>query len=374
MSDGLWIIGPETLWVAEDHVLALADYLESVRAEIERVALAMPRPGPRAPLADESFLATVSWGEVRKLEVELTAIADKATRLTHALWAYAQSTATAERWRVQEFQASADRLLALMTVSFSGATPSVPFSQWGFGEAAQSIVPPHNSQERVSVLAHSTSGTVLPARTLADRVGRIPSYDQPPIRIERYAAADGSYDTEVFISGTRHFEQADSAEPFDMTSNIQLVAGATAASLVAVQRAMVSAGVSSTDRVLFVGHSQGGLIAARLAESGEYRISGLLTVGAPVGVVPVRGDYPAVHLAHSDDAVPGLAGHNASSKAIRVERASGKPPGDLVGAHSLSAYQESASVADASPASWRLGQFPVARGSSQVQYFSARRD
>ena len=374
MSEGLWITGPDTYWVAQDHVVALADYLDRLRVEIETVAGGLYPPSTQPTVGTLDFVPSVSWAEVAAIRMELNDLAGQASRINHALWRYAEQTASEERARVATFELAGDRLLAVMAVSFGRHTPAGPVSSWGFTQAAQSVMSGGDTVDAVQVSLIPGSLSVVPSVSLAERIARIPRAGDPPIRIERYLSDTGDPHTEVFIGGTRYRGDGSSSEPFDMASNVALVAGASAASLVAVHRAMASAGVTSRDRVTFVGHSQGGLIATRLAESGTYRTAGLLTVGAPVGVAPVAGDYPAIHLAHSDDLVPGLGGHTVAGKAIRIERTSGSSPGDFIGAHSLAAYEHSAAMADVSPAAHRFGRLPTATGSATAQYFVASRD
>ena len=50
---------------------------------------------------------------------------------------------------------------------------------------------------------------------------------------------------------------------------------------------MALAGITAGSAVVFTGYSQGGLIAARLAASGDYHTTGLYTLGGPAGQVPV---------------------------------------------------------------------------------------
>ena len=374
MSDGLWITGPWGQWVAEEHVVALADYLQKLRLNIERVALALPQPDFGPSISDPQFHATISWDEVRRIRLQLADAASEASRLQGALLRYAEQTGSQELARTRTFDASRDRLLALMVITFVGRPAPEGFAGWGFSEAAQALTPIGERIDGVSVSPSANSRRVIPAMSLAERVARIPSGNDAPIRIERSGSEGGPSLVEVYIGGTRDFRMVDSEEPFDMASNISLVAGATAASLIAVQLAMKSAGVSASDRVTFVGHSQGGLIATRLAESGAYNTVGLLTVGAPVGVAPVRGDYPALHLAHSDDLVPALGGHQVPSKAVRIEKHSGARGGDVIGAHSIGAYTQTAERADSSLAAHRFGSLPQGSGPATAQFFSAKRD
>ena len=158
-----------------------------------------------------------------------------------------------------------------------------------------------------------------------------------------------------------------------MESNIAVVGGLPAASLVSVHRAMARAGIKPGERVTFTGHSQGGLIAARLAESGRYRTTGLLVAGSPTGTLSVRGDYPAIALRHSDDVVPPLGGSDRGSGFVTIERDSGSGVGNIAGAHERAGYVDMARDLDSSPARPHLPDLPRAEGVAQVRTFSAVR-
>ncbi|MBT5575704.1 MAG: hypothetical protein HOJ98_01065 [Microbacteriaceae bacterium] len=164
-----------------------------------------------------------------------------------------------------------------------------------------------------------------------------------------------------------------SLDPFDMESNVALVAGVPAASLLGVHRAMTRAGIKPGDAVTFTGHSQGGIIAARLAESGRYRTTGLLTVGSPLGTLAITGPYPALALRHTDDLVPRLGGSDRTSGVMVVERPSGAAPGDIVGAHERTGYHQTARDIDSSPARPRLPELPVPKGRSAPRLYVVRR-
>ena len=122
-----------------------------------------------------------------------------------------------------------------------------------------------------------------------------------------------------------------------------------------------------------MGHSQGGIIAARLAESGQYTTTGLITAGAPLGSTPVTGSYKALVLSHSDDVVPGLAGHYEPTRAWRIERHSGGDTGDLTGAHSLKSYAKTAQQVDSSPGADLWGDWSGEQGETTPTFYAAKR-
>ena len=188
----------------------------------------------------------------------------------------------------------------------------------------------------------------------AERIDRIPDpaerADGAQFRIERYSQ-DGEEDRfEVFIAGTVDFSLEATDEPWDMTSNVNGIAGLPAGSYQAVAEALAEAGVESASPIVFTGYSQGGLVATLLASSGDYNTQGLLTVGAPAGQVPLPEGFPAIAIEHTDDIVPATGGNQVNPHLVLVERElfGGRdvPQDQLFPAHQLDAYRETASLLD----------------------------
>ncbi|WP_394768406.1 hypothetical protein [Lacisediminihabitans sp.] len=190
-----------------------------------------------------------------------------------------------------------------------------------------------------------------PAETFAERAARIPEGDAQ-VRIDRYRSAGVADRFEVYIGGTRDFSAAAGTEPWDMTSNVAGIAGQDAGSSRAVREAMAAAGVSADSPVVFTGYSQGGLVAAQLAASGDYNTDGLFTLGAPAAQVAVPTSVPWLAVEHTDDVVPALGGTWASADQVlaRRELFAGTPVDTSVAfpAHQLSAYRQTAALVDAS--------------------------
>lgn len=190
---------------------------------------------------------------------------------------------------------------------------------------------------------------VEPPTALADRVDRIPDA-AAPIVIERYTMPDGSMHVEVYIAGTDAHAPMGGEQPWDMASNVAIVGGADASSLQAVRAALAAEGITSETSIVFTGYSQGGAIATVLAESGEYHTTGLVTVGAPSGGLPVRGDYPAIVIEHREDLVPVLSGIRRDTTAVVVRGdafAAGSLPEGSLPAHDLDRYRHTSAEADA---------------------------
>jgi hypothetical protein len=368
-TPGLWIVGPESVWVAEDHVLALQDYLVRVSAQCSQIADSLWRL--QAPEADA--WAAMDWGAVQHLSADVEGCANRARGIARALGDYAAECARQERARVVYFDVPRDSLIATVVVSIAG--PEHPGSppDWGVPRAAAALLGAEYSAQSAVVEKFQREGEpVSQASSLAERIRRIPGPEHP-IRIEQYEAASGSVETEVFIAGTSEWSVGTTDNPFDLEGNLALVAGIPATSYMAVDMALRRSGVRPGDRVRFIGHSQGGLIATRMAESGRYTTTGLLTVGAPLGGASVRGDYPAVHFAHTDDVVPELGGASAPTKSVGIHRHSGAGAGDLVGAHSLEAYESTAMAADASPARDYFGAWSGGDTTTRPDFYRAHR-
>lgn len=219
---------------------------------------------------------------------------------------------------------------------------------------------------------------VSPPGSLAERVARIPDADAP-IRIERYTLPDGSEHVEVYIAGTDAHAALGGDQPWDMASNIALVAGLDASSLQAVRAALAAEGVTAQTSIVFTGYSQGGAIAAQLAESGDYATAGLVTIGAPSGGMPVTGSYPAVVIEHRDDLVPVLSGLRRDTTAVVVRADALEAGSTLSGAlpaHDRDRYAATAAAADQHDSAVlqaAVAALPAAAGAGvAVSYTAAR--
>ena len=189
------------------------------------------------------------------------------------------------------------------------------------------------------VTGHAAHSTAAPTG-LASRVARIPS-DDVHIRIERYSD-DGGNRFEVYLSGT-NFGGGD-MDPWNFASNLELAVTGSSPSVEAVRIAMESAGITRNTPVVLTGHSQGGLIALALANSGDYDVDAVVTVGTPVGVVPDSTTVPTIHVVHPEDPVPAVGGLiDPDSSTWVVHVANGEY---LIGAHNKVSYLPSVGALD----------------------------
>lgn len=205
----------------------------------------------------------------------------------------------------------------------------------------------------VRVTEGATTQGVADVRNIKDRLERIPSNPEQ-IRIDRISQPGLPDSFDVYIGGTEDFSPESGTEPFDLTSNVAAVAEGSdgAGSYRAVVEAMKLAGMDASSHVEFNGYSQGGLIAAQLAASGDYTVDGLVTIAAPAGQVAVPHSIPYLAIEHADDLVPALGGFFTSSDPVVVSRrAFDSPPmGDqpVMPAHRLTHYMDTAELIDES--------------------------
>jgi hypothetical protein len=208
------------------------------------------------------------------------------------------------------------------------------------------------------------------------RVARIPDSRGPQVRVETYDGAEGPR-YEVYIAGTNPDAPAGGANPFDMASNGALLARQESTSLQAARYALADAGATATSEVVFTGHSQGAAVATVLAESGEWRTAGLVTVGGPLGSLPVTGDYPAIVIEHDDDIITGAYGLRRETQAVVVETtAVPTEPRELFSAHAATMYRDTAALVDASDDPALVAardRLPGSSGMGSVRHYVATR-
>lgn len=162
----------------------------------------------------------------------------------------------------------------------------------------------------------SPGARVVKPKDLAELADRLPRGEEPAgqVRVERYEDADGPRWI-VYIAGTVTFAPDGGAQPFDLSSNLFGVGDVPTDAQRAVVQAMTEAGVGRDEPVLLVGHSQGALTAARVAEHGGYRVGGVLELGGPTGQIVLPEDVPRLAVEHDEDPVPALGGVPAAGAA-----------------------------------------------------------
>ncbi len=201
------------------------------------------------------------------------------------------------------------------------------------------------------VVSSATPGSA-PA-TLGDAVARVPSGKQPQVRVETYTLTDGSKRFVAYVDGTRPGQSE--SEPWDMTSNLQAyLQHEEADSYKATVAALKDAGADATTPVDLVGYSQGGMITDLIAQSGDFDVQGVFTVGSPIEPM-LPADVLDVAVRHTDDPVAGLAGGGSprglgspDSLVITRTAAPGHGIDPAMPAHQLDAYRETVRLAEES--------------------------
>jgi len=196
------------------------------------------------------------------------------------------------------------------------------------------------SVERVATTHASTAPTGS-----VERLARVPEGDQ--VRIERYDAPGEPPRFVVYVGPTETFSPVAADEPWDLTSNVTGVAGLQAGSLRATELAMHEAGIGAGDEVQFIGFSQGGLVATRLAASPDWNATGLETYGAPAGAIELPSGLAGMAVRNSDDFIPALAGPQLDHHLLQVERRAFEPGSPIPTAEPAPAHQREAYVATA---------------------------
>jgi len=219
----------------------------------------------------------------------------------------------------------------------------------------------------VAVTRRGAAVSVRAPATLEEVAQRIPKAvaRHPQVRIERYGDPEHPA-WGVYVPGTVEWSPITASEPWDITSNLDAVAGGAPASAHAVTQAMRQVGINPGDPVVFAGHSQGGAVVQILAADGEFNTKAVVTFGAPEGNVPVPEGVSEVAVEHTNDLVPALTGVGGTGGAesvgdrliVRREAFHDQaiPTDDVLPAHSMSAYADTARAMDRSPES-RLTDF-----------------
>jgi hypothetical protein len=194
----------------------------------------------------------------------------------------------------------------------------------------------------------------------------------------------------VEISGTQVWNPRAGQNPFDVTTDVRSTAQDTTLLADGVQQALEQAQAASAsegsahdgdagpdsvaapgpdpdpDPVMLVGHSLGGIAAAGLASSPRFsqahQVTHVVTMGSPVGRIPVPAGIEVLSLEHPEDAVPRLDGQLNPDRStwVTVSRDLGDSGVDRASqAHDSRLYVDTAALVDESDdpsvVTWRAG-------------------
>lgn len=168
-----------------------------------------------------------------------------------------------------------------------------------------------------AVPAWSTSG----ARSVQEALARIDDLYPGPggaptatIAVQRVTAEDGAVSWTVLVPGTQSALPAD--HPWDGRTDLELVAGELDGATAAIEDALADSGVGPDEPVTLVGHSLGGIAATALVSRAgfaeRYRVGGLVTAGAPTGLLTTPPGVPVLHLETPEELVSHTDGRSAA--------------------------------------------------------------
>jgi hypothetical protein len=115
----------------------------------------------------------------------------------------------------------------------------------------------------------------------------------------------------VSVPGTQRWLPWTNDNPMDLTGNLVTAMGGDESTMTAAVRlAMEQADIPEGAQVMMVGHSQGGMTVANLAEDSKfvekYNITNAVTFGSPIDSNRIDPNVNVLELQHATDAVPRL--------------------------------------------------------------------
>lgn len=260
---------------------------------------------------------------------------------------------------LQQFASAESRLLAGMALdagAITGLVPNLPVRI-----------------ERTDVMG--ITGAPKSMADFADRLARVDSRAAPTIAIEKYANGVIAY-----LPGTKSAALGWDSDPMDMKTNLQAILGRQSNVEIGLAAALGQAGVTPGERIMVVGHSQGGLVAVTAAERAKlgkfpYSIERVVTFGSPVAGTEPKFAPKLLSVENTSDVVPNLAikRNPSSPNWLTIEQ---KTQGDPISSHLIGAYQHTALQIDANATQVErnyLSQFTeFANGEGKVSYFELR--
>lgn len=194
-----------------------------------------------------------------------------------------------------------------------------------------------------------------PPSSVTDLMTRLALVDDMPagtIDVQTHVAADGTRTHVAYLPGTDDMvADGDSSVLRDLKENGRLIDDEPTAYGAGIAQALRLAGVRPGERVLLVGHSQGGMQAAQLLadSTSGADVTNVVTAGSPIAGA---GHYPTgshvLSLENVTDYVPELDGaaNPDTPQQVTVRFADG--PDTITGSHRLEHYVDGAAAVDAS--------------------------
>lgn len=165
--------------------------------------------------------------------------------------------------------------------------------------------PPTGLNDIFAELDHRGAGSHVPTPAHPDNGSNV------DVRAVR--ASDGKvtgYIVDIPGTNTWNLPGQHTMSANDMGTNVDGIAGRQSVLETGIERAMRQAGVPHDAPVMLVGHSQGGIVAARAANdfvgNHSFNVTHVITAGSPVGAIAVPSQVQMLSLENNNDIVPHL--------------------------------------------------------------------
>jgi predicted esterase len=204
-----------------------------------------------------------------------------------------------------------------------------------------------------SVKFHSVATELRkPITSLAEIGSRIEELDASSgqVLVETYVAPNGSRTLLVYLPGTQSFSPIAGKNPFDLVTDTALLTEPENSELLKAVSAALNQSGAKGSNVIFAGYSLGGIAAAALAIQSGQAVSGVVTIGAPVGQFQLPENVPVLSIQHSNDPIPAASGETnpLTKNWATVSRSAELPFGTpAMEAHDLDRYRETLAMVDA---------------------------
>lgn len=219
-------------------------------------------------------------------------------------------------------------LTALLASAYPDGAPKVT----DMGLDNSQTTPPHNLKDLLDGLDRRDFTSAL------DTAQR-PSGAN--IDVRKVTGPDGKVSYIVDIPGTKvwNLPGDDKGSVNDLGTNLNAMAGNPTTLEAGVRDALSRAGAGPRDPVMLVGHSQGGIVAARAATdfvtNGRYNVTHVVTAGSPIGRIPIPDKVQVLSLENSGDIVPHLDASDNPATANRTTVTFDHQTGSVSGNHGL---------------------------------------
>ncbi|WP_296602910.1 alpha/beta hydrolase [Nocardioides sp.] len=209
-------------------------------------------------------------------------------------------------------------------------------------------------QELTDVVLEDTATEPAPA-DLSDAMQRLTDLASRPDGFQIERVGEPPHEVwNVYLPGTKAFDGPlphggplpdaleDSGLVQNLGTNFALVAGQDNAYVEAVVRALREAGVPPDAPIALYGHSQGGIVAARVAQAltdpgsaTPYHVTNVVTAGSPVDHIDLPPSVQVLSLVNEHDIVPRLDGEPYDDVANHTTIITNHDTGQVTGNHSM---------------------------------------